>query len=234
LSARWRATWLDSYIQRLLYRDAQAVSERVSPQRLRAVLNLLAANQAGELVKARLAEQAGISGHSVTTCLDVLSTLFLVESLPPFTANLARREIGRPKAALADTALALRLSRVSLPQLVADKGGDWMGRTLEGLVATELLKQQSWSNTRWDLTRYRDRQGLEVDAVIQLEDGRVILIEVKASSTYRTEHFAAMDKLAARLGDRFAAGVVLATADHGWRYSQKLAGLPISALWQDW
>ncbi|MDR1265211.1 MAG: DUF4143 domain-containing protein [Propionibacteriaceae bacterium] len=117
---------------------------------------------------------------------------------------------------------------------MADRGGDWIGRTLEGLVVTELLKQRSWSGARWELSHYRDRDGLEVDAVIELEDGKVILVEVKTASTYRFEHFTAMDKLAARLGERCVAGVVLAATDHGWRYSQRLAGLPISALWQDW
>jgi predicted AAA+ superfamily ATPase len=234
LEGPWPAVWLDSYVDRLVSRDAQAISERISPQRLRAVLRLLAANQAGELVKARVAEQADISSHSVTACLDLLETLFLVEALPPFSANLTQRQIGRPKTVVSDPGLALRLSKISRDQLLADRGGDWIGRTLEGLVTTELLKQRSWSDTRWELSHYRDRDGLEVDAVVELEDGKVILIEVKAASGYRGEHFAAMDKLAARLGDRFVAGVVLAAADHGWRYSQRLVGLPISALWQDW
>jgi predicted AAA+ superfamily ATPase len=50
----WRTMWLDSHIERMTLRDAQSVSERVSSQRLRAVLRLLAANQAGELVKAHI------------------------------------------------------------------------------------------------------------------------------------------------------------------------------------
>jgi len=234
LDEPWRSMWLDSYLERMTSRDAQSVSERVSSPRLRTVLRLLAANQAGELVKAHLSRDAGISDSSVTTCLDTLTTLFLMDSIPPWTANLAKREVGRAKTVVSDPGLALHLTRVTRSQLVSDQGGTWMGHTLEGLVVTELLKQRTWSATRWDLSHFRDRNGLEVDAVVELEDGRVILIEVKSSATYRTEYFEPMKKLAEGLGDRLVAGIVMGTSDHGWRYSEKMVGLPISALWQEW
>jgi predicted AAA+ superfamily ATPase len=230
----WRELWLDSYTERLTSRDAQSVVERVAPARVRAVLRLLAANQAGELVKARIAQDAGISANSVTTCLDVLGALFLTDLVPPLTASLRNREVGRPKTLIADSGLAAHLAKTTADQLAQDTGGVWLGGALEGLVTTELLKQRSWSLRRWELFHYRDRNGLEVDAVLELDDGRVILIEVKSSATYRAEHFEAMKKLADQLGDRMVAGVVLSTASHGYRYSEKLVGLPISALWQAW
>ncbi|MDR1077481.1 MAG: ATP-binding protein [Propionibacteriaceae bacterium] len=234
LKGRWRAVWLDSYVERMTSRDAQSISERVSAERLRAVLRLLAANQAGELVKARLAVDAGISNQSVTSCVDTLRTLFRLETIPPFSANLTKREVGRAKALIADPGLASHLARVSLPQLLGDSGGGWAGHCLEGFVGTELLKQQSWSDTRWNLAHYRDRNKLEVDLVVELEDDRVILIEVKSSTTYRAEDFSGIERLAFMLGERLAAGIVLNTSRHGWRYSEKLVGLPISALWQTW
>jgi hypothetical protein len=43
-----------------------------------------------------------------------------------------------------------------------------------------------------------------------------------------------MERLGFRRGERLAAGMVLTTSDHGLRYSEKLFGLPISALWQEW
>ena len=234
LDSPWRDLWLDSYIERLTARDAQSVVERVSANRLRAVLRLLAANQAGELVKARLAQDAGISANSVTTCLDALGRLFVIEQLPPWTANLRRREIGRPKVALADPGLAAHLAKTSLERLAADTGGGLLGPGLEGLVLLELMKQKGWSQHRWDLAHYRDRGGLEVDLVVELSDGQVILIEVKAAASYRPDHFTAIKKMAEPLGDRFAAGVVLTTAGHGYRHSRNVFGLPVSALWEDW
>ena len=79
----------------------------------------------------------------------------------------------------------------------------------------------------------RPLDGQEVDGVIQLADGRVILLEVKASQTYRSEHFAPMKRLAESLGDRMIAGIVLSLSDHPYRYADKLWGLPVSALWEN-
>ena len=62
----------------------------------------------------------------------------------------------------------------------------------------------------------------------------MILIEIKESATYRTEHFEPMRKMADRLGSRLLAGIVFTTADHGWRFTSNLIGLPVSALWQSW
>jgi len=231
LDEPWRTMWLDSYIERMTSRDAQSITERVSAERLRSVLRILAANQAEELVTAHVSRGAGISDSSAVRCLDTLKTLFLVDAVPSWTGNLAKREVGRSKAVVSDPGLALHLARVTEAQLVGDPGGDWLGHAIEGFVITELLKQQTWSSSRWNLYHYRDRNGTEVDTVVELADGRVILIEVKASATYRTQHFEPMQKMAERLGDRLVAGIVLTVADHAWRYTNNLVGLPISALW---
>ena len=82
------------------------------------------------------------------------------------------------------------------------------------------------------LFHFRDRDGAEVDLVLELDDGRVIALEVKASSTYRSEHFASLRFLKDRLGDRFVAGVVVGMADTGYQYADRLYGLPAAALWQ--
>ena len=67
---------------------------------MRSVLSLLAANQAGELVKARIADGADIPRNTITAYLDVLRSVYLVDELPPWTANLTKREIGRPTVSL--------------------------------------------------------------------------------------------------------------------------------------
>lgn len=60
----------------------------------------------------------------------------------------------------------------------------------------------------------------------------MIALEIKASSTYQTDQFRGLRELKARLGEQFIAGVVLGTADHGYRFADRLCGLPLSALWE--
>ena len=236
LEGPWRTLWADSYIDRLTSRDILDVAERVSAPRLRAVLSLVAANQAGELVKARLADAAQISERSVTTCLDALQQLYILASVPPWTGNLTKRQVGRAKALVIDSGLAAHLTGADPQHLKQELGNNALGPLLEGFVVAELLKQRAWSASRWELAQFRDRNGPEVDGVIQFADGKVVLLEVKASQTYRSAHFATMKLLADELGDRLVAGVVLTLSDHPFHYSDKLWGLPVSALWgnQQW
>ncbi|MFC0544960.1 DUF4143 domain-containing protein [Kutzneria chonburiensis] len=81
------------------------------------------------------------------------------------------------------------------------------------------------------LYHFRDRDGYEVDAVLEDNAGRVIAIEVKAAETVRTDDFRALRLLQRRLGDRFRAGFVLYCGDQQLPFGENLACLPISALW---
>lgn len=232
LAGRLRNAWLDSYLERVLQRDARDVFGPTQPARLESLLRLLAANQSGELVKARLADQARIPATTITTYIDVLRALFLIDHLAPWTPNLTKREVGRPKTLVTDPALALRLDRLTEAQLMPLVGSDHLGGLLEGLVVTELTKQAGWSAEEFRLFHFRDRNGLEVDLVIELDDGTIFGIEVKAAKTFKAEHFAGLRGLADRVGSRFLGGIVLNTSDAGYQYADRMWGLPISALWE--
>lgn len=231
LSDRMRRTWLDSYIDRIIQRDVQDVRTTYQPERLRSLLRLVAANQSGELVKARLAAQAQIPASSITSYLDVLATVFLLDVLPPWTPNLTRREIGRPKSLVCDSALALRLAGLSSGQLAALSGADHLGGLLEGMAVQELLKQQSWSESDYRLYHYRDRNGLEVDVVVELADGSIYGLEIKASQTIKGEHFKGLKGLQERAGSRFRGGFVLGTTRVGSQHGSALWSMPLAALW---
>lgn len=232
LSARLRDQWLESYLQRIVQLDARDVRQRVEPTRMVSILRLLAANQSGELVKKRIADAADLPASTVTGYLDTLQTLFLTDNLPPWTPNLTSREIGRPKVTIPDSALAMHLTQISPADLQPLIDNNHLGPLAEGLVVAELRKQQTWSNSRYRMFHYRDRDKVEVDLIIELPDRRILGVEVKAGRTYKAEHFKGLRFLADKLGDQFAGGFVLGTADHGVQIGQRLWGLPIAALWE--
>lgn len=231
VEGKMRSLLLDGYLERILERDAPSLPGGRQAARIRKVAALLAGNQAGELVKARISDQAGIPQNSITTYLDALESTYLVDVLRPWTPNLTRREIGRPKAFVTDSALALRLTRTSSRQLESLTSTQ-VGGIAEGFVAGEMLKQQSWSEVEFEVFHFRDRAGVEVDLVLEVDDSRVLAIEVKSSATYKPEHFSGLKFLRDKLGDRFAGGFVLGMAESSLRFSDRLWGLPISALWE--
>ncbi|HLT67447.1 MAG TPA: ATP-binding protein [Microbacterium sp.] len=231
LRPRMRSVWFDSYVQRLMDRDVSDIAPRVDSQRIATVLRLLAANQAGELVKSRLARDAGLPERSAAAYNDLLETMYLSETLRPWTPSLTSREVGRSKGFIVDSGLALRLARLGAEQLVPLTSAH-IYQYVEGFVVGELMRQRSWSETEYELFHYRERSGIEVDVVLEFSDGAVIGIEIEAGSTVKPEHFAGLRVLRDKLGDRFLGGYVLNTAGQGMSFGERLAALPIAALWE--
>jgi predicted AAA+ superfamily ATPase len=62
----FRRAWIDSYLRQVVQRDSADIRRVVDPGRLLVLLRLIAANQAGELVKARLAQAASIPATTIT------------------------------------------------------------------------------------------------------------------------------------------------------------------------
>jgi predicted AAA+ superfamily ATPase len=228
----FRRRWIDSYVDNLLRRDLTEMRRDVDPARAAAILRALAGSQASELVKARLAERTSVPPVTITGYLDLLADAGLIHAVAPWTPNLAKREVGRSKCIVVDSALALRMARLSEDQLGQIEYGEALGAFLEAFVVGEVLRQRSWTATEFDLFHYRDRAGVEVDLVLELSGGRVIAIEVKAASSFRSAQFTGLRKLRDQLGDRFLAGVVLNTGRHGFRLDDRLYGLPVAALWE--
>lgn len=230
-SDRVRSAWIDGYLQGVVGRDLLELRREVRPARSMALLRTLAGRQGAELVKAKLAEETSVPPRTITGYLDLLHDVWLVASIPPWTPNLAKREVGRPKTFVVDSAVAMWLARLTQPQLTRLEYSEAFGAMLEAFVASELLRQRTWSARRFDVYHYRDIDGDEVDLVIELEDGSVIGVEVKAAISFNAKQFRGLTRLRDRLGDRFLAGVVLNTGAAGYRYSDRLFGAPISALW---
>jgi|GEM_PF-2327131 len=186
MTPRMRKVWFDSYVQRLLEKDLGDIAPRVEPTRVASVLRLIAASQAGELVKARNAGDVGIPESSAKVYLDLLETRYLTRRLPPWTPNLTSREVARPKMVLNDSGPAPRLAQLTEQHLLLLES-PWMGPAMEGFVVGELLKQQSFSDDEHELFHFRDRDGLEVDTVIEFHDGSgigwVIASSADTSST---------------------------------------------------
>ena len=232
MTTRVRAAWYRTYVEKLIRVDALEDGGRLSPERLASLLRLLAANQAGEVIKARIGQEAEIPGPSVQRYLDALTRLHLVHEIRPWTPNLTSRETGRRKVAVVDTGLAAWLCGATASSLaVAPDGLQLLGALTEGMVTTELLAQREWAEHHYDVYHYRDRNGKEIDHILELEDGRVVAIEVKASRTIQPGHFKCLGFLRDRLGDRLAGAVVLAAIDAPLSVGRGLWALPLSALW---
>jgi uncharacterized protein len=99
-------------------------------------------------------------------------------------------------------------------------------------VLMELARQLTWSQQRAELFHYRTKDKVEVDAVLENRQGRVVGIEIKASSTVAAGDFRGVRHLAERIGDDFIAGIVFYTGTQTLPFGPRLRAVPVSALWQ--
>ncbi|WP_181407609.1 DUF4143 domain-containing protein [Nocardioides sambongensis] len=227
-----RTDGIDEELHRLAYDEARTL-RRTDPERVLALITALARPPSAELNKARLAAAAGIPATTVSPYVDLVERIGLVRALPGTRASVAKRAIGRPRMVFDDPAVARHLSGIAAADLVELSGRRLLAPLLEGVAITALLRQEPSSTVTHRLGHLRERNGLQVDVVVELEDDTVYGLEIRTAAAFRPHQFRNLEALAMRAGSRFRGGIVLNTAPAGFQYRPGLWGLPISALW-DW
>ncbi|MFT3888463.1 MAG: ATP-binding protein [Arachnia sp.] len=228
---RRAARWFADYIDALVQHDAADLSDGPFADHLLATLRWLAAQGQTELVKARLARHLGVSESTADRYLRLLWSMFLGQTFPSWGLGTLGRETRRPKVALFDTGLASYLTAFTAERATSVGGREYYGLLLEQLVGIELTKQSEWSAQRYRVYHFRHRD-TEVDFVVELADGSLVLIEVKASLSVDASSWSRISTLKDQLGDRVRAGVVLYTGSQTVPVRDWLKVMPVWALWR--
>lgn len=95
--------------------------------------------------------------------MDKLRALYLVESIPAWSRSRTQRAVRKPKVIGADSGLAAEVAGLDEDLLLSQTGAVHLGGALEGFVAVELIRQQTWSRTAFAISHFRESGGAEVD-----------------------------------------------------------------------
>ena len=101
----------------------------------------------------------------------------------------------------------------------------------ETFAAMELRRQVAWQDDAPRQFHYRDRDGREVDVVLERRDGSVVGVEVKTAASASPADFRGLRHLRDKLGAGFKAGVLLYTGESSVPFGDRLAAVPLSSLW---
>lgn len=228
-----RARWFDDFVRASVERDALELSRIRERQAMTELLGLVA-SQTGQLLNvAGAAERLGVSRATVEGHLRLLEDLFLVVRLPAWGKTLRSRVSVKPKVHVVDSGLAARLLRLTPDKLAGLDPASLtdFGHLLETFVVGEIRKQASWLDAPVSLGHWRTSDGVEVDVVIEYDDGTVIAFEVKAGERAPGSDFRGLGQLRDALGRRFAAGIILTTGSRSYTYDDRLHVMPIDRLW---
>ena len=228
-SSRRRVTWYRDYIETLVQRDVRDMARISSLDVLPRLLALAAGQTARLLNVADLAAPFQLSRPTIRDYVTLLARVFLLEELQPWHNNRLSRLVKTPKLHLGDTGLACALLGVDAAALWADRS--LMGQLLETFVFQELRRHASWRDDPVTFYHFRDKDGVEVDIVLEGSGQRVAGVEVKAAATVTAKDFRGLRKLRESAGERFAGGVVLYDGEVTTPFGDKLFAVPIRSLW---
>lgn len=231
-SERRTQSWFDAYAARLAEHDARELQGGGYAGHLRALLELVAAGAQQELVKARFARELGVSEGTLESYLRTATAMRLLTTLPPWGRNLRGRVVRKPKVSLNDAGFAAALTGFTEDHAMSLGGREYYGALVEQFVALEIEKQRGWSEQMYRMYHFRDLDGLEVDLVLELSDGRLIAIEVKSASEVTGRAWRNLERFRERFSDRDVTGVCFYAGERSWRLHDWLHILPITSLWQ--
>lgn len=229
-SARRRAAWYRDYLDALVQRDVRDLSRIHSLDALPRLLAVAAAQTAQLFNASDLAAPFQLSRPTIADYVTLLERVFLLERLPSWHSNRLSRLVKTPKLHLGDTGVACALLGVDAAAVAADR--ELLGHLLETFVYQELRRQESWSDLGAGLFHYRDRDGVEVDIVIERGARALAGVEVKAAASVTERDFRGLAKLREVAGRRFSAGVVLYDGEATLSFGDRLFAVPLRTLWQ--
>lgn len=220
---RSAGTWFSSYVQTYLERDVRAVMAIRDLGTFRRFLGLLATRH-GQLVnRTDLAAPLGVSVPTISSWIDILELTGQVFLVPPYFENFGKRLVKSPKLYLADSGLACFLLGIETEKQL--DASPFLGPVFEGYVASEIVKAQLNAGKRRELYHFRDQQGLEVDFIVPAKEGKIVLVEAKATRTVRPELARGLATLGSAAGAKRSSPLISFLVHRG-----SAAGLTTNAL----
>ncbi|HNU68797.1 MAG TPA: ATP-binding protein [Myxococcota bacterium] len=221
-----RDAFFDAYVQTYIQRDVRDLTRVGDEMAFLRFLRAAAARTGTLLNMADMARDTGISPKTAASWLSILQTSGLVHLLEPWYLNRTTRLIKAPKLYFLDTGLASYLTDWPTPGTL--EKGALSGPILETWVVSELLKS-FWHNGRKAPMYYlRDKDGIEIDVLIQRGD-TLIPLEIKKTSNPGREdirHFHHVESTGMKRGP----GGVLCLARQAMPLGENTWSIPITAI----
>ena len=207
------------------------------PVKVGRLLQSLARNVATPVALTKLAAEVGGEGQTLKAetaaeYLDALERLMVVEPQPAWSPHLRSRATLRqaPVRHFVDPSLAAAALRVAPDRLTADL--ELLGLLFESLVVRDLRIHAQAADAR--VFHYREKDGLEVDAVVEAADGRWAAFEIKLGERWVEDGARNLRRLAGRMehsdhGPPAALAVIVPTG-YGSLRPGDVGVVPIGAL----
>ena len=198
-----------SYISTYIDRDVKEISGAINSLKFMDFITAAAALCGQMLNYKTIAEFAGIDQITAKNWMGILERLGIVFYLHPYSNNMLKRMVTKPKLYFYDCGLVAYLTKWSDSDTLMN--GAMSGAILENYVVSEVVKSyQNWGREAF-IYYYRDKDTKEIDILLE-DSGKLHPMEIKKTATPQkqlTRVFGVIDKATLERGT----SAVLCTTD---------------------
>lgn len=165
-----RNQFFNDYLLTYLERDVRAMSGVGDLTRFRKFLIAVAARNGEVLNYNSLCEDADIDAKTAKNWISILEASDIIYLLKPYFSSELKRSTKDPKIVFLDTGLCSYLCGWNTIESLINSSTS--GHYLETFVISELIKNKrnNLSNLNYNIYFYRDRDGKEIDLIIELNN----------------------------------------------------------------
>jgi predicted AAA+ superfamily ATPase len=228
LQANDRKEWHRDYANALITRDLKDILNIRRQDVLKNLSSILASWSSKFMDIGGICAKLSITKNTFETYVNLLQSTFLFERLKPWIKTDYDRVGKKEKIFMTDTGLMSSLLSWKLDNVMFDP--DKSGKLFETVVFNELSALVGL-NSGYELYHYRDREGREIDFILENEDGDMIGIEVKSGSMVSSGDFKHMKWFKAKVAkDRQFRGIILYAGENTIGFGQDFLAVPIGHL----
>ncbi len=225
-----RRSWLRAYARALAERDVSDIAPVDKRGEMVRLIDLAAVSAGQLLNRSGLGARLGVDGKTVDRWLVLLEHMFLLRRVGAWHSSRLKRLVRTPKLQFLDSGLLAALQRTDAADIARDR--QKLGSLLESFVYGEIAKAIALSDDMTSVSHYRDKDGVEVDMVLERSPGAIVGIEVKAAATTHPRDFRGLRRLKEAAGDRFACGIALHDGERILQTAPGLFAMPVRMLWE--
>lgn len=197
LQPRMFPEWQRDYLDTLASRDLPAWGLPARPQETTRLLAMLAALHGQPLNASQLGTSLAMDHKTVLSRCDNLEGAFLIRLLPPYSANIKKRLVKRPRLFWRDSGLLHALMNVA--DLESLYRQPWLGHSWEGFVIEQTLATLAAAGKRAQPFFFRTSDGHELDLVLDWGTERWA-VEIKLTSDPSSDMLARLHQTADLIG----------------------------------
>lgn len=180
-----RNLFYSSYLQTYIQRDIRELDGTIEAVEFLRFITAVAC-RTGQMVNyADIGnDMDGMRSEKVQEWLGLLEKSDIIFYLHPYSNNLLKRTVSKPKLYFYDTGLVAYLTKWSSPETL--EAGAINGAILENFTVAEIVKTYFNAGEEPHLYYYRDNDAKEIDIVLET-DGQLHPMEIKKTSNPRTQ-----------------------------------------------